>query len=774
MVQGVGFRPYVFRLANAMGIHGTVNNSSDGVHILATEEAPVLQKFYQQVIQHPPENAIITWHNATTIQHQTFDAFAIIESEDFGEKDLMVTPDLGLCESCKKELLDKRNRRYDYPFITCLSCGPRYSIIQGLPYDRHLTSMDSFVQCEDCSKEYHDPHNSRYYSQTNSCNTCGIQLQLLHHTGVKIADKSQEIFEKINGYLKEGKIIAVKGIGGFLLICDASNEASINALRARKKRPTKPLALLYPNLALLETDTDLCDEERNMLQSTKAPIVLCRLKKHPKQHLPLNQLAPGLNRIGAMLPYAPILQLITDVFEKPLVATSGNISGCPIIFTNEEALTHLSHIADYLLLNNRDIVTPQDDSVIQWSAQYKLPIMLRRSRGWAPNYHPVNLPGAKESLLAMGSELKGSFAISHRQKCYVSQYLGDQGYFDAQQSYKQTLQHLSGLLEFQPDRIFIDKHPGYEISKYGQELAEQKDIPAMAIQHHEAHVAAVLAENNLLNNNTPLLGVAWDGTGYGDDGKIWGGEFFRYYKGGLKRIAHLDYFPLIMGDKMSREPRLSALSIAHHIPAATKMLEQKFNADEWTLYNAILNMPATVLSTSSMGRLLDGIASLLGIEDVSNYEGEAAMLLQAMAEKGNTDEATLYTMQLEDGTIKWQPMVEAIIKDLQKNVSVSNIALSVHKSLANLIIQIADYFTLPSIACSGGVMQNALLIDLIKEQVNNNNYTLYLHQQLSPNDESISYGQLAWYHAKQIIVHTKLFEQTKAATTSERYSAIDK
>jgi hydrogenase maturation protein HypF len=410
---------------------------------------------------------------------------------------------------------------------------------------------------------------------------------------------------------------------------------------------------------------------------------------------------------------------------------------------------------------------------MQFSKQHTIPIMLRRSRGWAPGYHPCNLPTGKKSLLAMGAELKGSFAISHQQKCFISQYLGDQGYYDAQQSYRQTLDHLSSLLQFEPDNVLIDAHPAYEISKFGRALAEQKNIPITSIQHHEAHIAAVLAENNLLETNEPVLGIAWDGTGYGHDGQIWGGEFIRYQKGHFERIAHLAYFPMIMGDKMSREPRLSALALAHHLLEAKNMLRQKFNKNEWTLYNAMLHMPAAVLSTSSMGRLLDGIASLLGIADTSNYEGEAAMLLQAVAEQGNILESTIYPIPLVDGIIHWQPMIAAIVEDVSQQKAISTIALNVHLSLAHMIVEVANHFATPAIACSGGVMQNALLMDALKSHIQPHQ-TLYVHQQLSPNDECIAYGQLAWYHAQQISAQKKATAYSHFTSEKETYSTIDK
>lgn len=747
LVQGVGFRPHVYALATQLQLNGYVNNSSDGVHIVIAGHRKHTEQFLQQLQAHPPQHAVITHVAVQDIPLQVFDHFSIIESEDHVTPDLLLTPDLAMCELCRQELFDANNRRYHYPFITCIHCGPRYSIATALPYDRHNTTMESFEQCRHCKQEYVHPDNRRYFSQTNSCAECGITMQLFEPGNDYLPLETEEILNAIHTALGDGKIVAVKGIGGFLLMCDARNPTAISVLRKRKHRPSKPLAIMYPSLEMIKTQVALTSAEEEMLLDSRAPIVLCRPNEKASETLALASISPGLNRIGIMIPYAPLLALIAEKFGAPLVATSGNVSGAPIIYENDAALNALSPVADLILLHNRDIVTPQDDSVVQFSDKHQQFIMLRRSRGWAPGYYPNTLPDTHERVLATGGELKGSFALQFGNKCYLSQYLGDQSFFEAQDSYQHTLQHLSRLLKFEPDQILIDKHPAYEVGAYGKQLSHIKATGLHKMLHHEAHVAAVLSENTLLQQEFPILGLAWDGTGYGSDGAIWGSEAFVYHFGSFNRVAHLDYFPILMGDKMSKEPRLSALVLIHGHDDVAELLEHKFDASSWKLYkNALkqLDMP----QTSSMGRLLDGIASLLGLIDISRYEGHAAMLLQAAAEKCLTV-PPVYPLPVKDECIQWQPMIDLIIEDLRAGTPKENIAKAVHISLANLLIQLADQHHLTHIAVSGGVWQNALLVDLAIDAAIAAGKTIHFHKQVSPNDECIALGQLALHSIRQ-------------------------
>jgi hydrogenase maturation protein HypF len=747
LVQGVGFRPHVYRLALEMNIKGTVCNTTNGVHVYASAEESILKTFYHTLVEHPPINAVITHHEAVIIAFKQFHEFLIVESEEHHSPELLLTPDFGLCDHCRTELFDEKNRRYHYPFITCTHCGPRYSIIKTLPYDRANTSMNEYEQCWQCKKEYHNPLHRRYYSQTNSCEDCGITIHLYNNEGENICNDADCILIMLKDALLNGHTVAVKGIGGYLLMCDATNYLTIKTLRERKQRPSKPFAVLYPSLEAAEADVVLSPKEKEALQSIAAPIVLCTMKEELQSGLSKEMIAPSLSKLGVMLPYSPLLALIADAVKKPLVATSGNISGSPIIYQDEQALEYLGEIADFVLTYDREIMVPQDDSVLQFSPVHQQQIILRRSRGLAPNYYPLPFT-THYSAFAAGAEMKGTFALMNASSCYISQYLGDQGTYDAQQSYKHTLQHVTALLKFDAEVVIADKHPGYHASEFAKNYAATEGLPLIEVQHHEAHFTSVLAENHLLETDERILGVVWDGTGYGNDGNVWGGEFFVRSNLTINRIAHLNYFPVLMGDKMVKEPRLAALSLCHYEEEFRHLLENKFTSTEGAYYKNLLLYQQPSLFTSSMGRLLDGIASLLGVCDVMSYEGEAAMKLEALAMQCKDPRHEWYDFKIFKNIVYWKPLLEQVVEDLQSGESAEQIAYSVHLSLAHLVKQMAIVAGVHKIAFSGGVFQNALLVDLLEEELGGT-FELYFHQQLSPNDESIALGQLAYVHLQQ-------------------------
>jgi hydrogenase maturation protein HypF len=737
IVQGVGFRPFVYALATQYKLKGTVCNTTDGVHIEINSSKKIAEAFLQIIIQQKPANALITGHFIEFVPEKFFSDFTIIESKNHQKPDLLLTPDIAICEACKKEINDKKNRRYKYVFTTCLNCGPRYSIINQLPYDRKNTTMQHLQMCDVCKTEYNNVHDRRHYSQTNSCSDCAIPIYLYNHKKIKISSNAAEIIYHTKKYFGEGKILAVKGIGGFLLMCDATNAAAIKLLRERKQRPSKPFAVMYDSIEMMQQDVHLRETEKTALLGKEAPIVLCEMKPHNASTIQKNLITCGLDTLGVFLPYTPLLKLITRQFKKPLIATSGNLSGSPIIYKDEDALQWLFAFADYCITFDREIVAPQDDSVMQFSASEQK-IILRRSRGLSPNYFP-NPFHAETPVLAMGAELKGAFALLYK-NLYISQFLGDQESYESQESYKNTLQHLQHLLKIVPQKIIIDKHPAYNVSVLGKEIAAQKHLPIMEVQHHIAHFFAVLAENNLLKNEEKILGVIWDGTGYGDDGQIWGGEFFTLQKNEIERVAHLEYFPQLMGDKMSKEPRLSAMAICEKNPDVVK---NNFSNDEFELFQKYMNIKEG-LKTSSMGRFLDGIASLLNILQHNSYEGEAAMKLETAAKKSPIKHFENYDIAFEKGIIIWEKMVNGILADKNKNLEITYIARKVFVSLVRMIEYVASAVGVHKIAFSGGVFQNRLLIDLIEEMMSKK-YELIFHQQLSPNDECISFGQLAYY-----------------------------
>jgi len=749
LVQGVGFRPHVFRVAHELGIQGEVYNSIDGVHIHCNENDECAEKFYRELIKTAPAISVITSSSIGEVAAKTFQDFKIIESEQKGQYQILITPDFALCAVCLNELEGKvTNRREGYPFITCTTCGPRYSIINRLPYDRENTSMKNFEMCATCGGEYNSSSNRRHFSQTNSCRDCGIGLWLDSDSNKSGHHKTT--IEKAVQLLEKGKILAVKGIGGFHLLCDAANKESINRLRMLKQRPSKPFALMYPNLEMLREDVSVSEAEEKVLTSVAAPIVLLQLKEKQTSAICLSEIAPGMNQIGIMLPYTPVHELALKGFNKPVIATSANISNAPIIY-REEPVDELNTLCDDMLVNNREIVVPQDDSVVKFSAFESQKIVIRRSRGHAPTYINPHVPVPTENILALGALLKSTFALTHRQNIYISQYLGDLDNYDVQKNYRHCLTHFHDLLDTKPEVILTDKHPDYYSTSYGLELAEKLNVPVRKYQHHEAHFAAVLGENNLINHDKPVLGIIWDGAGLGNDGNIWGGEFFLYENHVFQRCNHFEYFQDLLGDKMAREPRISALAATSGLEKAEVLLSDKFSRTEWSNYHKILSRAENV-KTSSVGRLFDAVASLLGVSDVSTYEGEAAMYLENLAEsyfrKHGFAMPTTYFVHSKLTTISSRKMLDQLIEDITMGVDKGFVAAKFHFSLASLILRMAKHLNVMDIALSGGVFQNGLLIDLIKKIVPPD-FTLYLHKQLSPNDESISFGQLCCYSIEE-------------------------
>ncbi len=747
LVQGVGFRPHVYQLASKHWLTGWVSNSNTGVHIECSGTTAQIHAFYDELIQNPPVNAIISSHELTAIDTQSFDNFSIRQSNESEKPDLLLTPDIAICETCQSELLSVTNKRYRYPFTTCLHCGPRYSISNALPYDREHTSMKEYEMCPSCSKEYNDVHDRRHYSQTNSCKDCAVNMHFYTSPTHCLSSDSNEILDFIQQELSRGCILAVKGIGGYLLLADASNEKTITTLRTRKQRPSKPFALLYKNIEQASADVLLTKAETLALKSKISPIVLCRLKENHSNQVYLKGIAPGLKKIGIMLPYAPLLLLIAEQFNKPLIATSANISGAPIIYKDTDALANLFDIADYIISYDRDILAPQDDSVLQFTSKGHK-IILRRSRGLAPNYFPNPFPATATACLAMGAELKSAFALQDQNRLFISQFLGDQSTIESQQCFKETLQHIISLLKTTVASILIDAHPAYSISEYGKELAVANQIPITSIQHHKAHFAAVLAENNLLDTQSPILGFIWDGTGFGDDQQIWGGEVFLYENNDMKRVAHLSYFPQLLGDKMSKEPRIAALSLLKAHPDKLYLIQKYFSKQEWNYYQQLIQQPPSLL-TSSMGRLIDGIAALLGLQLYNTYEGEAAMQLEVLAQSAAHKPSEIYPLPLVGNQLEVPTFMNALITDIEQGINRATIAWKVFFSFAHSIGEVANQLQIDALTFSGGVFQNALLNDILIERLSYRK-KLYFHQQLSPNDECIGFGQLAYYNMTMI------------------------
>ncbi|MEM1124042.1 MAG: carbamoyltransferase HypF, partial [Bacteroidota bacterium] len=562
--------------------------------------------------------------------------------------------------------------------------------MRKLPYDRATTTMDIFPMCSYCRREYENPLDRRYYSQTNSCYDCGILMQLFEGQNQVIDVSQNKIIAKIVEAWSIGKIVAIKGIGGYLLTCDARNEQAIQQLRDRKHRPSKPFALMFSTLKQIEEVAHLDDLEKATLQSPVSPIVLLNTKQEKvADYLALDAIAPNLNQVGVMLPYTPLFDLLLKKLGQPIIATSGNISNSPIVFNDQKALTELSKIADVVVTNNRPIVVPQDDSVNKFTLFNKQQIILRRSRGLAPTYINADLKWSNQTILATGAMLKSTFSLLQQENTYVSQYLGDLSSFDTQLNYKHTVNHFLKLFSKKPEAVLVDKHPEYSATVFGQDLAREIGCSVHSIQHHVAHFGAVLGENNLLHSKAPVLGVVWDGTGLGDDQQIWGGEFFTYHNYNFSRTTHFDYFDFILGDKMPKEPRISALSVSHRVEGATAILQPKFSPAEWSIYQKLL-AKNNRLKTSSVGRIFDAVVSLLGMMDRQTYAGEAAMQLEKVAtsyfvQHGLAFEGHYFSDANSFKSIPTKSLFAKIVADIQSGKTKAFIAAKFHYSLAQLV-----------------------------------------------------------------------------------------
>lgn len=746
IVQGVGFRPYVYRTAISFGVKGFVRNDLNGVFIIVSGEKDNLKKFYDFLLQNMPKEANIITKTIKESAYRAYKDFKIESSktDTIQINKPFIAPDFAMCDKCKSELYNPYNRRFQYPFITCTDCGPRYSIIQSLPFDRANTSMADLKLCKTCINEYFSPTDRRFYSQTNSCNDCGIKIKLYDSFGKMASDQDSTILEQVSQLINKGYIIAVKGIGGFLLVCDATNEQAIKTLRERKQRPTKPFAIIYPDIRSIEYDYAVSEAEKELLTSEIAPIVLLHKKKN-SYNIASEVIAPGLSKIGVFLPYAPLLELILSKFGKPIIATSANISGSNIIYENEQALTQLSIIADYILVHNRDITMPQDDSVIQISKETNTKIILRTGRGLSPVYFSID--NNSLDAIGYGSLLKSSICLSSHNQIYVSQYLGNTTNFDSQENYKDVANKLLQLLMIKPTTLACDNHPNYFSTYLAEQQAKVHQIPLIKIQHHKAHFFAILGEYQLLHER--VLGVIWDGTGLGEDYHIWGGEFFVYENYDIKREAHIEYTTNILGDKMAKEPRLSALSFFKGI--SNDVIHTFFTPSEWSLYNNILSQEK--LQTSSVGRLFDAIAALLQLTLKQSYEGEAALCLENTACNYRIRYPQYYhtyTFSFDGKEIFIKQMLSEIASDLTNKEEIGKIALKFHFTLVRIIDEVAQKYNINKLAFSGGVFQNPLLIDLLKIQLPNN-YKLHFHKKTSPNDENISFGQIVALKCKQYL-----------------------
>lgn len=735
-VQGVGFRPFVYRLARELGAVGWVRNDPEGVLVQVEGRARSLEKFLRRVRSEPPPLASVDSIETRAIPITSETGFRVRESPDAGPRRAIVPPDVATCPECLAEMEDPQDRRYRYPFLNCTNCGPRFSIIESLPYDRPRTSMKRFRMCPDCAREYHDPENRRFHAQPTACPACGPKVSLESSDGTALA-LGEPAIEEVQGWLEEGRILGFKGIGGFQLLVDARNEEAVAELRRRKRRGRKPFAVMFPDVAAVRDAAVLDAVAESLLRSAASPIVLLEARAGPAALA--SSVAPGNPRIGAMVPYSPLHHLLLRDLGLPLVATSGNLSDEPICIDNREARRRLRGLADGFLVHDRPIVRPVDDSVVH-VVRGRLQI-LRRARGYAPL--ALSLGSGLPSVLAVGPQLKNTVAVSLGDRVVVSQHLGDLDSAETFGAFRRSVEDLRQFYDWTPELVAHDLHPDYLSTRYATGLG----LPLCPVQHHYAHILSCLADAGIA---PPALGVAWDGTGYGTDGTIWGGEFLRLGDGGFERVGHLRSFPLLGGDAAIREPRRSAAGLLYELEGERALVPDgpafaPFSPAEARAVRGMLRRSVRVIFTSSAGRLFDAVASLLGFVHRSDFEGEAAMELEFEAEKAKEDPAAAdpypYRIHSEGGSfvLDWGPIIEGVLGDREQP---RKAARRFHAGLAAGIVEIARRVGEREVALSGGCFQNLLLTELATDGLTAAGFRPVVHSRVPPNDGGISLGQV--------------------------------
>jgi hydrogenase maturation protein HypF len=790
-VQGVGFRPFVFRLATELGLAGWVNNSPQGVFIEVEGPRAALEQFLLRLDAEKPPRSFIQSLEVSWLDTIGYKKFKIRESETGGDKTALVLPDIATCPDCLREIFDPNNRRHRYPFTNCTNCGPRFSIIESLPYDRANTSMHQFTMCPQCQAEYDDPCDRRFHAQPNACPVCGPHLELWERrTGCQPVSDSKKLRDRRDACptgneallaaaeaIRNGRIVAVKGLGGFHLFVAAHNDRAVKQLRERKHREERPFALMFPSIESVKTICKVSPLEGRLLRSPEAPIVLLRQNKSALRtsHFTLSSLvAPGNPCLGVLLPYTPLHHLLMAELGFPVIATSGNLSDEPICTDEHEALERLRGITDVFLVHNRPIVRHVDDSIVRVMLDREL--VLRRARGYAPL--PITFKSAIRNpqsaiVLAVGAHLKNAVALSVGEQVFISQHIGDLETEQAHAAFRHVIADLEKLYDARPQIIAADLHPDYLSTKFAlehrsparresknasdQHAGSETGAPiVMQVQHHIAHVLSCMAENQIA---PPMLGVSWDGTGYGLDGTIWGGEFFLVTDESIERVAHFRPFRLPGGDKAVKEPRRTALGLLYEIFGA-EIFKQKNLAPLAVFSTAELAALKTMLAcglnsplTSSAGRLFDAVASLVNLRQQIRFEGHAAMELEFALDGIKTDEA--YPLPIKNAANKseignqksemildWSPMIEAILADVKRGVSVGKISAKFHNALVEAITAIAKRVGQNRVVLSGGCFQNRYLTERAVRRLQAEGFRPYWHQRVPPNDGGIALGQV--------------------------------
>jgi hydrogenase maturation protein HypF len=740
VVQGVGFRPFVYQLATKHNLKGWVCNTSGDVKIEVEGERRVLDRFLDDLVAQAPPLARLEDVSVTSHAPQGYSGFEIRHSIAEEGKYQLVSPDIATCKPCLGEVLTPGDRRYRYPFTNCTNCGPRFTIIEDIPYDRPKTTMRNFKMCPQCQREYDDPMDRRFHAQPNACPRCGPSLKLVDGAGNPVP--GDDVLATAAGFLKEGKVLAIKGLGGFLLACDATSDKAVKLLRERKRRPFKPLAIMVSTLDEVRKHCLVSEKEEELLASPQCPIVLLRRKEGSTVS---PAVAPNLKYLGVMLPYTPLHHVLLRETGLPLVMTSGNLSEEPIAKDNDEALRRLKGIPDYFLMHNRDIYSRYDDSVT--IVELNKPQIVRRARGYAP--YPIHLPFNSKQILACGAELKNTFCLTKDNYAFLSQHIGDLENLETMEHFEATLELYQKLFRITPEVVAYDMHPEYLSTKYARSLGDKhKGLKLVPVQHHHAHIVSCMVENGVEDK---VIGISFDGTGYGSDGRIWGGEFLIADYKGFERVGHLEYVPLPGGTVAIERPYRMAVSYLLTLlgkDALTSDLAflKEVSSQELELIKKQLEKGINSPLTSSCGRLFDAVSALIGIRGKIDYEAQAAIEME-MASDENERGSYPFVIADKDGMniVHLKVLFSAIIQDIKNNVSQSRVSMKFHRTMAEMVVQMCQRLAkrsgIKKVALSGGVFQNRLLLRLTVAALEEAGFEVLTHSKVPTNDGGVSLGQ---------------------------------
>jgi len=747
-VQGVGFRPFIFRLASELNLKGYVHNSSKGVFIEAEGELNKLKEFIIRIDKEKPSISIIQSFEYSFLDPVGYEEFIIQRSEKEDEITALILPDIATCEDCLRELFDPDDRRYLYPFINCTNCGPRFTIIESLPYDRPNTSMKNFKMCPECESEYNNPLDRRFHAQPIAFPVCGPQIKLWDSTGEIVSEK-QKAIDQTCELVQSGKILAIKGLGGFHLVVDATNEQAVFSLRKKKHREEKPFALMFPDIEMIKQFCSVSELEERLLKSLESPIVLLRKKENSQlklSELKISDLvAPDNPYLGVMLPYTPLHHILMRKLNKPIVATSGNLSEEPICIDEYEALKRLKGIADYFLVHNRPILRHCDDSIVRIVKEREF--IIRRARGYAPLPYLIDYENESDKqIIAVGGHLKNTISLKKNNQVFISQHIGDLSTAESFNAFTKTINDFKSLYEFNKITFVGDLHPDYLSTTF----LKQQNLNYHLVQHHLSHIAACKLENQFKGE---ALGVSWDGTGFGLDGKIWGSEFFFIDDESFSHLGQFKKFHLPSGEKAIREPKRTLAGVLFEIfnekIVENEILLSKFAQSELKLIVDMINKKINSPECVSAGRLFDAVSSLIGITDHSNFEGQAAMKLEFAIKENVNDFYEFELIKNDKIIIDWTKIILGLIDDLRKGKDKGALSAKFHNTLVEVIVEFAKQFSFKKILLSGGCFQNIYLLNRTIDRLREEGFQPYWHQRIPTNDGGISFGQIAAFNLKE-------------------------